>query len=330
MPSGKEIPNSLKTLRLILKRFKNLVGLPVCMKHTWSVTVIVIFLFFVAQIVGLLIISQYISEFNEEKGDFEFKPLPFGQERPEVEPTSSFIPIMIAVLIGTVIAILLIRFKWFLVWKIWFFLAIWITVTISLAAFMSDTIAALIALVLAVLKVFRRTVIFNNLSEIFIYAGIAVILVPIMNMLSAVALLVIISVYDFWAVVKSGHMVELAKAQSKLKVFAGLQIPYKLPSLHKKIKKLKTKLPKIKIRTARKVKTAILGGGDIAFSLIFAGVAMKYLGGADIALGLQKALIIPVFTTIALGYLFYIGKKNKFYPAMPFLTAGCLLGFLVA
>ena len=302
------------------------------MKHTWTVTALIILLFFVSQIVGLLIMYQYVSEFNHETGEFEFRPLPFGQERPDIDPTSSFLPIVIAIIIGTFIALLLVRFKWFIVWKIWFFLAIWITVTISLAAFIPSIIALLIALVLAILKVFRRSIIFHNLTEIFIYAGICAILVPVMNFLSVVILLVIISIYDFWAVVKSGHMIELAKAQSKLKVFAGLQIPYKMPPVCSKIKKLKSKVPKnvAKIKIKTKVKSAILGGGDIAFSLLFAGVSMKYLGGTNIMLGLQKALIIPLFTTATLGYLLYIGKKNKFYPAMPFLTAGSLLGFVVA
>jgi len=297
------------------------------MKHTWKITAIIILLFFLSQIIGLLIVYKYVSGFNLETGEFEFKPLPFGQERPEVEPTSSFLPIIIAIIVGTFIALLLIRFKWYFIWRIWFFLAVWLTVTISLGAFMPSILALLIALALAILKVFRRSVIFHNVTEVFIYAGIAAILVPIMNFFAAVILLIAISVYDFWAVVKSGHMIELAKAQTKLKVFAGLQIPYELPKRPKK----KIKLPKpIKIKVVRKVRSAILGGGDIAFSLIFTGVAMKYLGGTNILLGLQKALIIPIFTTATLAYLLYIGKKNKFYPAMPFLTAGCLLGFIIA
>jgi presenilin-like A22 family membrane protease len=292
------------------------------MKHNWQITAILIFIFFLSQFVGLLIVFQYVSGFNLETNEFEFKPLPFGQERPEVEPTSSFLPIIIAVFIGTVIALVLIRFKWYIVWKIWFFLAVWLTVTIALGAFIPSIYSLILALILALLKVFRRSVIFHNLTEIFIYSGIAAILVPIMNLLSAIVLLIVISIYDFWAVVKSGHMIELAKAQSQLKVFAGLQIPYKLPKIGK--------LKKIHVAKTIKVKSAILGGGDMAFSLLFAGVAMKYLGGPDIVLGLQKALIIPIFTTAALAYLLLAGKKDKFYPAMPFITAGCLIGFVIA
>ena len=40
-----------------------------------------------------------------------------------------------------------------------------------------------------------------------------------------------------------------------------------------------------------------------------------------------QTLIIPVVTSIALLLLFLKSEKGKFYPAMPFLTAGCLVGF---
>jgi len=72
-----------------------------------------------------------------------------------------------------------------------------------------------------------------------------------------------------------------------------------------------------------KVNLAILGGGDVAFPLIFAGVILNKYGMTD-------ALITIAFTSIALLLLFTFSKKGKFYPAMPFLTAGCLVGFLIS
>ncbi len=38
-------------------------------------------------------------------------------------------------------------------------------------------------------------------------------------------------------------------------------------------------------------------------------------------------MIIPVTTAIALFLLFYYAKKDKYYPAMPFVSAGCLIGY---
>ena len=116
-------------------------------------------------------------------------------------------------------------------------------------------------------------------------------------------------------------MVSLAKFQTKSKIFAGLSIPYK------KIEKSKTKSVKLK---KTKVKIAVLGGGDIAFPLIFAGAVMQNLMIANPEwLGFLKTLIIPIFTTIALLILLLKSKKDKFYPAMPFLSIGCVIGYLI-
>ncbi len=97
------------------------------------------------------------------------------------------------------------------------------------------------------------------------------------------------------------------------------------------------KLEKSKISQVKKpyklkkvgIKTAILGGGDIGFPLIFAGVVMKDLMLVNPELiGFLKVLIIPVFVSIALLLLFLKSKKDKFYPAMPFIFAGCIVGFI--
>ena len=90
-------------------------------------------------------------------------------------------------------------------------------------------------------------------------------------------------------------------------IFAALLIPYKLPSKRKK--GVKTK----------KVRTALLGGGDIGFPLIFAGVVFKELG-------LWQAMIIPIFAMLGLALLLFFSKDKKFYPAMPFIGAGCFVG----
>ena len=66
---------------------------------------------------------------------------------------------------------------------------------------------------------------------------------------------------------------------------------------------------------------AILGGGDIAFHLLFSGVLLKTTGG------FIAPVITTITTTIALSLLFYFGKKGKFYPAIPFIAGGCFVGY---
>ncbi len=307
------------------------------MKHTWRITVILAVFFLLAQIIGLLIISQYIDHnASSEAKETVMKPLPYGFERPQIENKSaSFIYIVVAIIFGTLLVLLLARFNKPLIWKIWFFLTIWFTLSVALAAFINNIAAAILALALAILKFYKPNVIVQNLSEIFVYGGLAAFFVNIFNLFAIVMLLIVISIYDYISVFKTMHMVKLAEFQYNSKVFAGLFIPYERTSSKEKIifnadlKKDFKKMSKAKSDYSEK-SVAVLGGGDIGFTLLFAGVVMKDLMLVnDVWIGFLKTLIIPVFATIALLFLLVKGRQNKFYPAMPILSLGCFIGYSI-
>ena len=279
------------------------------MKHSITMTIILLTTFLLAQFIGIAILYKYIDPLKSaETGKTEFKELPIG-ERPPIREGTSFIPVIIAVLVGTGLLFLLIRYNLTIVWKLWFLLAAVFALTIAWSAFLSKEIAVVLALVFGLWKVFRPNVWVHNLTELFIYGGLAAIFVPMFNLFSVIILLLLISVYDAYAVWKSKHMITLAKSQAKAHVFAGLMIPYQLGNVvHQLAKGMKLK----------KVRTAILGGGDIGFPLIFAGVVLKEMG-------LWQSLIIPFGALLGLGILMWKGDHNKFYPAMPFISAGCFL-----
>ncbi|MBI2129221.1 hypothetical protein HYU07_03190 [Candidatus Woesearchaeota archaeon] len=294
------------------------------MKHNLKITLLLVLFFFLAQIIGLAVTSQYVhvqqtSYFNETLNEtviiknITYAELPAGIERPEIEPSASVIYIGAAILVGTIILLVLIRFKKTNWWKLWFFFSVLLTLTVAFAAFINAWLAFLLSLVLSIFKVYRPNIYIHNLTELFIYGGIAAIFVPIMNLFAVFILLILISLYDMFAVWQSKHMITMANFQTDSKLFAGLSIPYK------RIKEIKAEKAK---GEAKKVKIAILGGGDIAFPLLFAGVLLQQFS-------FFKVLIIPVVVSIALFMLFVFAKKDKFYPAMPFLTAGCLLGYLI-
>ena len=297
------------------------------MKHTLKVTISLVLFFFMAQFVGLLVINYYIDHKKTvETKAVAWQPLPYNLERPELKNQSaSFIYITIAILIGTILVLLLIKFNKAFIWKFWFFVTVWLTLSIAFATFLNNIVAAVIALIISVLKLYKPNMITQNLSEIFIYGGLAAIFVPIINLFAAFMLLIIISVYDFIAVFKTKHMIKLAKFQSKSKVFAGLLIPYE----RRKIS-IGGKQPSASKSKEKKSRVAVLGGGDIGFTLIFAGVVMKGLMLQETMLiGFLKTLIIPSFVSLALLILLLKGAKDKFYPAMPFLSLGCFMGYLV-
>lgn len=307
------------------------------MKHDWKITVIMILIFLITQLVGLNIISQYIDiEQTSETGKTvtKYQDIDAIIGRPEIENESfSFIPIVVAVLVGTFLILLIAKYKLFKVWNVWFFLAILIGLAYAFHPYIAKLLRSvslgaprttigvtlIVAGVLAYLKTKKKNVLIHNITEIFIYGGIAALFINIINITAAIILLLLISVYDAYAVWKSKHMIKLAEFQAETKLFAGLFIP------KGKIKDMSKMSLKVQKKSTKKLSTgyAVLGGGDIAFPLLFTGAVLKYTNSYP------AAIIIALFATIALGTLLFLSKKGKFYPAMPFISAGCFVGYAV-
>jgi presenilin-like A22 family membrane protease len=201
---------------------------------------------------------------------------------------------------------------------------------ISLNAFIKDSfsnaglLVLLFSVPLAYLKVYRPSFVIHNLTELFIYPGIAAVFVPIFNVWTVLVLLVIISIYDMWAVWHSGIMQKMAKFQMKeIKVFSGFFIPYMTKQLKEKLRKLRLKKGKsVKAGKNIRISLAILGGGDVVFPIITAGVFM-------VNYGILPALFVIFGAFSGLFYLFSISQKKKFYPAMPFISGGIFLALLL-
>ncbi len=299
------------------------------MKHDIKISLYLLLLFLAAQIVGLFVLSSTMSVEETTTPDgassivVNYEEIMTG--RPEVTGAGSFVYVLVSVLIGTLILLLLIKLKMRRFWKGWFFLAVGLTLSLVFNVYLPDIPSLLIGFGLAFLKIFKPNAIIHNATEILMYSGIAVLIVPIFSVGWMIALLLAISVYDFFAVFISKHMVQLAEFQSSAKVFAGLLIPYKRTS---KDAEVKMEIPQGVRSKSSHVRSAILGGGDIAFPLLFSGVVMS-----DLLLAMPRtgaflvASIISLTSGAALFVLLMMGRKDKFYPAMPFITAGCLLGY---
>lgn len=309
------------------------------MKHSLTITLLLLALFFSSQIIGLSLITidakvEHVRLGNATVSVVKHNATVIG-ERPEVHGFKAVWYIIIAIIIGTVLLLFLSFKKLTSVWKGWFFIAVWMAISIALGVVMEKRWAFIIGLALTVLKVFRPkflgflTVIIHNLSEILVYAGIAVLLTPLFNPLTALSLLILIALYDYWAVFKSKHMVTLARFQGASKAFAGLMLSQP-EALAKPLKPLQSDKALSKTVKPRKP-AAILGGGDVAFPLIFTGSVVEWLlhKGLSKPEALLNALPVTVLATIALAVLFFKSSKDKFYPAMPAITLGCVLGFLI-
>lgn len=304
------------------------------MKHNFKISGILLGFFILSQLFGLFVISYDMNKVFDEKTNqtiTTFSETAIGQ-RPDLVGVETIIFLSFAIIFGTGLVLLLARFNKQKLWKAWFFMAIWMTISITLGVFMKNNYVYLIGLLIAIWKVFRPNFFIHNFSEILIYAGIAFLLSPIFNIYWASIMLIIISIYDAFAVWQSKHMIKLAVFQRDSNLFAGLNINYD----KKGIKKINTpKIATTKLTTEKNVKTktthmnsAVLGGGDMAFPLIFSGTILTFFFNS----GLSKiqsyiyTLPVVVFSTLGLGLLLYYSKKEKFYPAMPFISAGCFIG----
>ncbi|MAG24789.1 hypothetical protein CMI47_04345 [Candidatus Pacearchaeota archaeon] len=310
------------------------------MKHNIKIIAILLTMFLVSQLIGIFIIGIYspqVSQVIDDEGNLlnvTSYNLPYGMEPPEgVSPAGTLISIAIAIAIAVVVILLLMKFKVELFLRLWFFAVVTLALAISLNAIFfkfqlpsAAIIAIAIALPLAFIKIFKRNIIVHNITELAIYPGIAAIFVPLLNIWTVVLLLILISIYDMYAVWKAGFMQKMAQYHiEKLRLFPG----FFLPTLGKKqkamMKDAKTSPSKAKKLKDKKIKVnvAILGGGDVVFPMILAGVVLN-------TLGLLPALIIVAGATAALATLFYYSKKGKSYPAMPFITIGSLIALGIA
>jgi len=280
------------------------------MKHNIKITTILLLMFIFTQIIGLVVISIY-----------QGKILPYGMQPPEMKPEVSFSSILISIFLAVSLVFLLMKIKANWIIRIWFFSVVAIALGLTFNAFFQKFLpnaaafALAVGIILSYLKIFKRNIIIHNATELFIYPGIASVFVPMLGVWSISILLVLISLYDIYAVWHSGIMQKMAKFQIReLRLFAGFFVPYMSKKQLEQAKKSKQKKVKVSL--------AILGGGDVVFPIMAAGVML-------IAYGWIAALLVSSFAAIGLLYLFIKAEKGEFYPAMPFISAGCFAGMLV-
>jgi len=130
---------------------------------------------------------------------------------------------------------------------------------------------------------------------------------------TGVIILIIFSIYDYIAVYKTKHMIKMAKEMVEQGAVLAIIIPQKTSDFKANLKEVKPG-----------GKFLILGGGDIAFPLLFA-VSL-------IPLGIINSIIVAVFALIGLfvSFLIFINQKvRKPIPALPPIALFSIIGFLI-
>jgi presenilin-like A22 family membrane protease len=198
-------------------------------------------LFLITEIFGLFVTQNYaVTE------------LPYAIEPPQLVEGLSIPYFVGAIIVMTIVFYLFNKMKFTKFLKVWFTLAIILCISVSLSLIIGDVLALIVAIVLAIIRIKEADLYVHNLTEILLYGGLISIFLPLFNVWSALILLIIISVYDYISVFITKHMITMAKDQSEQNIFTGLLIK-------------------------RGDEVAILGGGDVAFSLLFASTMAQPL-----------------------------------------------------
>jgi len=308
------------------------------MKHNLKITLVLISLFLITQFIGLYVVGHYLNDAN---------PLPLGFEQPQPETASEYSSLLVSLILSFIFAIaiffILTKFKIEFILRAWFLIVTTIALSISLMSVFSLftkyflVVSLILSGALALTKIYGRNFIIHNFTETLIYPGIAAVFVPILNIYTIIALLVVISIYDMWAVWHSGVMQKMAKYQiDNLKIFTGFFVPFFSDKTRQQIKNWKKTLSKSQLNKKKvKVNVAILGGGDVVFPIITSGVVLKTtsiaipFGLKNFTGGLIPSIFVIIGALLGLIYLLlFFSEPKKSYPAMPFITVGILLGII--
>ena len=158
----------------------------------------------------------------------------------------------------------------------------------------------------------KSNVFIHNLCIILAISGAGAVIGLRLNPETMVLLLIIFSVYDFLAVYKTRHMVKMAKEMIGYGSALALIIPQNFQGFRKKIEEI-----------SPGGKFLVLGGGDIAFPLLFSV--------SFVPQSLTYALVVAFFSLIGLFVTFLIfikQRKKRPIPALPPIALFSIIGFL--
>ncbi|NIO44121.1 MAG: hypothetical protein GTN36_01005 [Candidatus Aenigmarchaeota archaeon] len=301
----------------------------------------IILIFLIIQIIGLYIGNTYIEIIDQaiEAGKIEKRPGIVPGVSPE-KAENSFI--LFGFIILTTIGILLvIRFrKSFLrgVEAFVIFTSSWLTFSflipfsmqivwesfiayllsplgsIGFILFNILTLNSLFAIALTAWKVFRPTIVSQNVAAIISGSGAGALLGVLLGITPCIIFMMILSVYDFVSVFITKHMVKMAKAITERPMAFTIAAPHKF----KKAKYIPHKGAKKKVHVFQ------LGLGDIVIPLMFSvSILNKFT--------IFHSIITVIGSLIGLLLLtLYITRKPRALPALPFVCTGALSGYLIS
>ncbi len=226
------------------------------------------------------------------------------------------------ILVGTGAVILILRFRRSLLGLLEVFIlftASWITLDFLAPVSIGYVDAGLIlAIILTAWRILRPDTLNYMLALIFSLSGVGALLGASLGVSPAMIFILLVSIYDFVSVFLTKHMVYMAKSLVAKPTIFTLSVP----------SGASLRQPPRGRRSVRKVRVFNLGSGDIALPLVFVVSLLTNFGP-------KYALFSLAGVTVVLLWLLNwrvkaTMDKPSALPAMPFLTVGLVVGFLLS
>lgn len=162
----------------------------------------------------------------------------------------------------------------------------------------------------------------QNIAIIIAIAGISAQLGVFLTAPAVIILLIVLSVYDVWAVFKTKHMVKMAKGLIQRGMAPMIVMPTSWKDFTKSMKIVERE--KLKPARRRVMKYMMLGTGDLAFPLVFAVSALPY------GLLSAYAVIMGALAGIVVIHILMTSRKFPALPALPPIAAGSIIAFALS
>lgn len=271
--------------------------------NVWKIFIIEAFLFLLT--LGLGIVASF--QINEV----------LKVEKLEIQKIS-FFQFILYFLFGTLLIFLFVRFFKYgkqktAVFQTLFVLTVFWGGILLLSIWIGDVFALILMIFLLFWWWKCPSIFIQDLCMILAMAGAGSVLGLTFTPEVIVILLIIFSIYDFIAVYKTKHMVEMAKEMIESRAILGLVVPPDLASFKQNLKQVKPG-----------GKFMVLGGGDVIFPLL--------LCSSLVSSGILNSLIVALFSLIGLfaGFLFFISQKQKkAIPALPPIALFSIIGYFI-
>ncbi|MFB6167149.1 MAG: presenilin family intramembrane aspartyl protease, partial [Candidatus Nanohaloarchaea archaeon] len=226
--------------------------------------------------------------------------------------------------LATVLLLGLYRYDAQFLVKAWFSAALLITGLVFFDAFLplSFALAATAAVFLGRFAV--EDMLARNALDTVPFAGAGALFGSLLGFKAALVLFGLLAVYDYVAVNRMGHMVTLAKKGAESGTFMGFRYPKENAGEEEREETPGEGEGVVAEVEGENVSVGVLGGGDVIMPMMFA-VSLVPVFGVGAALGVIAGASAALY--MFLGFI-RSRETDRFYPAIPVVGSGSLLGLL--